>query len=218
MANQAITDEELQLRRRARRRLIGAVVLVTALVIALPMVLDGEPKPSGQDIAINIPSQSSNDFSSRIVPAEPASDSRESATPPKSESSPDSRPDPAAPAPSQPAGRASAREHESDQTSRETADAGAKSNETKAQETAAKAESGAFVVQLGAFASLKNAKQRQAELSRQGISFYTETVKGPAGERIRVRAGPYPTREEAEKVNARLKAAGIQDGVVAEKK
>ena len=40
-----ISDEELQLKKRARRRLIGAIVLVTAVAVVLPMVLDSEPKP-----------------------------------------------------------------------------------------------------------------------------------------------------------------------------
>ncbi|MGE5027138.1 MAG: hypothetical protein ACM3JK_01560, partial [Betaproteobacteria bacterium] len=70
MANQqALSDDEVQLKRKARRRLIGAVTLVTVLVVALPMLLDSEPKPSGQEIVINIPPQTSGtEFSSRIVP------------------------------------------------------------------------------------------------------------------------------------------------------
>ena len=34
-----ISDEERQLKRRARRRLIGAIVLVTAMVVVLHLVL-----------------------------------------------------------------------------------------------------------------------------------------------------------------------------------
>ena len=44
----AISDEELQLKKRARRRLVGAVVLVTAVAVILPMVLDSEPRPVNQ--------------------------------------------------------------------------------------------------------------------------------------------------------------------------
>src|SRR3954468_14329395 len=51
----AIRDEELQLKKRARRRLVGAIALVLLIVVFLPMVLDSEPKPLNQDIAINIP-------------------------------------------------------------------------------------------------------------------------------------------------------------------
>jgi DedD protein len=44
-------------KKRARRRLIGAIVMVLAVVIGLPMVLDTEPKPSGKNIIIQIPSK-----------------------------------------------------------------------------------------------------------------------------------------------------------------
>ncbi|SAI71198.1 membrane protein [Bordetella ansorpii] len=46
-----------ELRGRARRRLAGAVVLVLAAVIVLPMVLDSEPVPVADDIPIRIPSR-----------------------------------------------------------------------------------------------------------------------------------------------------------------
>ncbi len=52
----AVSDEELQLKKRARRRLVGAIVLVTAVAVVLPMVLDSEPRPSSQSIEIQIPS------------------------------------------------------------------------------------------------------------------------------------------------------------------
>lgn len=50
-------DPVLPEKKRARRRLIGAVALVLAAVIGLPMVLDSEPKPLAQDIDIRIPSK-----------------------------------------------------------------------------------------------------------------------------------------------------------------
>jgi DedD protein len=75
-----------------------------------------------------------------------------------------------------------------------------------------------FVIQLGAFANPANAKERQSRLTALKVKFYTETVKTASGDKLRVRAGPYATRQEAERVQAKLRAAGIQDGVVAEKK
>lgn len=54
MAKQ-LSEEELNIRRTARRRLIGAVALALAVVVFLPMVLDREPKPDGQDIDLTIP-------------------------------------------------------------------------------------------------------------------------------------------------------------------
>lgn len=50
-------DPVLPEKKRARRRLIGAIALVLAAVIGLPMILDSEPKPVADDIAIQIPSK-----------------------------------------------------------------------------------------------------------------------------------------------------------------
>jgi DedD protein len=50
-------DPVLPEKKRARRRLVGAVALVLAAVIGLPMLLDSEPKPIADDIAIQIPSK-----------------------------------------------------------------------------------------------------------------------------------------------------------------
>lgn len=44
-------------KKRARRRLIGAVAIVLAVVIGLPMLLDSEPKPLNKNINIQIPSR-----------------------------------------------------------------------------------------------------------------------------------------------------------------
>ena len=44
-----------ELRVRARRRLAGAIALVLAAVVVLPMLLDSEPVPVADDISIKIP-------------------------------------------------------------------------------------------------------------------------------------------------------------------
>lgn len=48
-------DPVLPEKKRARRRLVGAIALALAAAVGLPMLLDSEPKPLGTDIAINIP-------------------------------------------------------------------------------------------------------------------------------------------------------------------
>lgn len=225
MANQhAMSDEEAQLRRRARRRLIGAVVLVTVMVVALPMVLDGESRQSGQDIAINIPAlDSGGDFSSRIVPAPaalpkpaPASpdDQAEKAMPEQAQAPQAALPAPAkvdelVPAAAVPAEPAAAAKEPAPQPKRK---------DEKPAAGTSRQESVPYVIQLGAFANQANAKERQSRLAALKVKFYTETVKTASGDKLRVRAGPYATRQEAERAQAKLKAAGIQDGVVAEKK
>ncbi|MFZ6817676.1 SPOR domain-containing protein [Undibacterium sp. Ji22W] len=50
-------DLALPEKKRARRRLIGAVALVLAAVIGLPMVFDSEPKQGTSKIAIEIPAK-----------------------------------------------------------------------------------------------------------------------------------------------------------------
>ena len=44
---------------------------------------------------------------------------------------------------------------------------------------------------------------------------YTETVKTDRGERIRVRVGPFTTREAAEEAREKLKAAGLSAALIA---
>src|SRR5512137_2836840 len=66
-------DGEIDLKRQARRRLIGAVALVTSVVVILPMVLDGEPKPAGQSIELRIPDKDkAGEFTSQMVLPESA--------------------------------------------------------------------------------------------------------------------------------------------------
>jgi len=54
---ETMLDPTLPEKQRARRRLVGAIALVLAAVIILPMVLDSHPKPVTSDIAISIPDQ-----------------------------------------------------------------------------------------------------------------------------------------------------------------
>src|SRR5215472_16360215 len=51
-----------ELRRRARRRLVGAIVLALAAAVLLPLLLETEPKPLGDDVSIQIPPLDSGKF------------------------------------------------------------------------------------------------------------------------------------------------------------
>ena len=67
-------DPVLPDKKRARRRLVGAIALVLAAVIGLPMIFDSEPKPFADDITIQIPSKDKsankrNDTSQPVSPA-----------------------------------------------------------------------------------------------------------------------------------------------------
>ncbi len=64
-------DPVLPEKKRARRRLIGAIALVLAVVIVLPMILDSEPRPLVDDIAIQIPSKDGKDSAPSAATAAP---------------------------------------------------------------------------------------------------------------------------------------------------
>ncbi|MBV8626963.1 MAG: SPOR domain-containing protein [Paraburkholderia sp.] len=56
-ADAMLLDPTLPEKQRARRRLVGAIALVAAAVVVLPMVLDSHPKPVTDDISIDIPNR-----------------------------------------------------------------------------------------------------------------------------------------------------------------
>jgi DedD protein len=63
-------DPMLPEKKRARRRLVGAIALALAAAVGLPMLLDSQPKPLAGDIAIQIPSK--DKAAPLPVPAEPS--------------------------------------------------------------------------------------------------------------------------------------------------
>jgi len=185
----ANSEEAVQLRRRARRRLVGAIALVVFAVIVLPIVFDKEPKPISQDIVIQIPSQNSGRFNTKVVPAAPE------------------------PAKSETAGKAAETK----------AAAVAKTGAPAAQRAQADAEAlraqaalqgESYVVPLGAFLNQANVKTLQAKVTVAGFKSYSEIQKVARGEQIRVRAGPFPSREAAERAREQLQATGLTVGPV----
>lgn len=216
----AISDEELQLRKRARRRLIGAIVVVTAVVVALPMILDSEPKPVSHDIDIRIPSPDAGPFTSKVVPV-PESDSTPkpstAAKPvpvPASETKPES-PQPAPKMPvEKPQATAPAPEEAKPAAPAKAEKAPAPTKSEKAPAKTASAASEKFVVQVVALSDAGKAKQMQKRIQATGLKSYTEVVKTARGDVTRVRAGPFATREAADKAQQKLKSAGFDGKVV----
>jgi DedD protein len=138
------------LKRRGRRRLVGAVALVLAAVIVLPMVFDPEPRGTAPSVATRIPGEDETPF----APKPPAK---------KPEPVPTEQ----------------------------------------------------FVVQVGAFA---NPQGVIAKLESAKLPYYTEVIQDArTGNLTRVRAGPFATREAAEKALEQLKGLGFEPGTVAPK-
>jgi DedD protein len=137
------------LKRRGRRRLVGAVALVLAAVIVLPMVFDPEP-PGAPAVSVRIPGEDETPFAPKL-PAK------------------------------------------------------------KADKPAAQPAAEQFVIQVGAFANPQNVT---AKLDGAKVPYYTEQIQSNL---TRVRAGPFATREAAEKALEQLKALGLKPGSVASK-
>lgn len=196
-----ISDEEHQLKRRARQRLIGAVVLVTAIAVMLPMVLDSEPRPAGREVSIQIPAPDSGTFTSKVVPLA-APDARLAAKPP-ADGKPAPQPAPEAKAEPKPPARAAPKK----------AQPKPKPKPKPGPAKSSKPASGPFVVQVIALADAGKAKQMQESIAAAGIQSYTEVVKTAKGDVTRVRAGPFATREAAEKARDRLKTMGMNGNI-----
>lgn len=89
-------DPMLPEKKRARRRLVGAIALALAAAVGLPMLLDSTPKPLAGDIAIDIPAK--DKAPALPVPAAPA-DAAASAAASAPATPPATAAAPAAPAP-----------------------------------------------------------------------------------------------------------------------
>ena len=89
------------------------------------------------------------------------------------------------------------------------------SSDTEQERAQAALRDEAWAVSLDAFSELKNVKLLRAKLSAAGVKSYTEPVKTSKGELTRVRAGPFDSKEAAEKARAKLEAMGLKPGAVA---
>lgn len=234
-----------QARTRARRRLIGASLLVLMGIVAFPILFESQPRPIPVDIPIEIP---------RAEGAPPLRN------PPAVSSAP--APAPSVPAarsqvvvvePAVPAGVAAPKPEpaetaaakvaaDKEKADKEKADKLEKAKEAAAHKAAAEAAAkksaaeaarakavlegkevkaasdgqpktttttGRFVVQVGAYADADTVKDVRQKVEKLGLKTYTQVVDTSAGNRTRVRVGPLESKEQADKVLERLRAAGL---------
>ena len=71
-----------------------------------------------------------------------------------------------------------------------------------------------FAVQVGAFKDEEKLAQARDKLAAARITHYIERIDTSTGGLTRLRAGPYPTREAADKALAAVKAAALEGQVV----
>lgn len=236
-------DAQLQLEKRARRRLVGAVAFVSVVAVVLPMVMDNEPRQAMQDVEIRIPGQDEKPFAPKfaVTPvAPPVASPAEAAAPDAAVARSDVQPNarvvevvrdkeadkPAEKAPDKPVAKAAEKAPEKvaeKPLAKPVEKPVAKTDDAKraaailagqpGDAPPAKA-NGEFLVLIGAFSSEANVANLKAKLGEQGIKVYTEPLDTPQGRKTRVRAGPFASREAADKALVKMQKIGVS-GVVA---
>ena len=203
MQREPVSDLELNLKKRARRRLVGAIALVLLMVIVLPMILkDRAAITPAEKITITLPSEQSqpaqSDFDSSIVPAEPA-DSVTDGTKPEALPEQESNAAPGA------------------NTETAVPTKAAPTKDTPVKDTPAKETSGTkFYVQVGVFSDAANVKQLQAKLIELGYKSQTEKINTDKGQKIRLRTQVFGDRSEAAIALENIKDAGLTGMVVSQ--
>jgi DedD protein len=181
------------LKRRGRRRLVGAVALVLLAVIVLPMVFDSEPRTSAPSVSVRIPGEDDAPFTPKL-PAK-APEKKEAAKPPEKKEA------------------AKPPEKEIPKIVDKKTAAKAPSLAERARAEAALAGQ-QFFVPVGAFA---NPGAVIARLAEAKLPYYTEELAIATGKVTRVRAGPFASRDSAEKAAEKLRGLGLKPGNVAAK-
>lgn len=218
-------DAVQRARVRARQRLIGAVVLVVIGIIGFPLIFETQPRPIPLNIPIEIPRK--DGAPPLAMPADRAApaDARgaDSAAPGPNrargevtvERREDTAPDVKEPtrtaeaAPKQAAVPPEPPPKPAVQAKVSPARDGARARALLEGKPAPKAEADRFVVQVGAFADASAAREVRRKVEKLGLKSYTQVVSTAAGDRVRVRAGPFATRGEAEKALAKARSAGL---------
>lgn len=72
-----------------------------------------------------------------------------------------------------------------------------------------KPEAARFVLQVGAFADAAVAHEARLKVEKLGLKTYTQVANTADGNRIRVRVGPFGTRDEADRALAKARSAGL---------
>lgn len=244
-------DAQLLLKKRARRRLVGAVFFASVVAIVLPLIMDNEPPRQVQDVEIRIPGQDEKAFAPKFATA-PVE--RPEPVPAPVVSAP-VRTEVAAEAPAKPTARVISVDGEKAPAS--VPDKPVKAAEKPAEKVAEKAvdkpaekpaakqekpvekpvaksddakraaailaggdnkpapkAGGEYLVLIGAFSNEANVSNLKSKLGEQGIKTFSEALETPQGKKTRVRAGPFPSREAAEKALEKMQRIGVS-GVVA---
>lgn len=225
-------NDNLELKKRSRRRLVGAAALALLAAIVLPMVMDQEPGSPVQDIQVTIPDRDADNMLARPIAGRPPQPVEPQLAPPPEEQAPgpgaatdvpagadDASPvveppvvalrDPS-PSAARPAPAPTAQKPAPPSPTPAPDEAARVRALLEGQAGAAASRDESYVVQVGAFGEAGKAASLRSDLKGRGFAAYTEK----SGAVTRVRVGPFASRDQAEKVAEGLRAKGF-NGVVA---
>lgn len=221
----AQTTEPVEvMRKRARHRLMGAVVLVLTAVVVFPLLVDKQPRPVAVDIPIEIPDKNKvRPLEAEVAEAQkdsPKTDSQKTA-PLAPETSSPSVPAvsavPVAPVASVAAPAAKAEEvlttpeskvkeaarAEALLAGKEPANKEPANRETTNKDAPVNGER--YIVQFGAYAENDKAQEARRKVESTGLKTYTHVIETKEGRRIRARVGPFASKAEAEQAADKIK-------------
>ena len=259
------------IRKRARHRLMGAVVLVLGAVLGFPLLFDSQPRPVAIDTPIVIPDRNQvSALSSTVTNAKTAASKEglvldpalagqsgaaksaltnsagldpheevvtkdgktEVKSDPKVETKPElkaeakpeikaeTKPEPKAePKPetkpeTKPEPKTEAKKDVKAEAKTDAKDGAKAKALLDGKETPKAGEAVRSVVQVGAYADLAKAKEARAKLESAGFKTYTQEVDTKDGKRIRVRVGPFASKEEADKTAEKIRKLNLQTSVL----
>lgn len=256
-------EQELSLKKRARRRLVGAIVLVLLMLVVLPRILQDRVALVPQE-AIKITMTESADHQ-QLNAASVAGTPVQTPTLPQVDPNLDSATKTPVPETPTPAGLAEKSDNlksvnnnaDSKNTlALESISKDAKNTDQKVTEPkvtianglripdvsetkvadsklaeskplvdkvvdskigdvkATQKKDGNFSIQVGVYSEASNVKQLQAKLKQTGFSSHTQKITTPKGEKIRLRAGSFVTRQEANAAITKLQKIGLSGMVV----
>ncbi|USS43681.1 SPOR domain-containing protein [Burkholderia glumae] len=233
-ADALLLDPTLPEKQRARRRLVGAIALVVAAVIVLPMVLDSHPKPVTDDIAIDIPNRPTHAAPARddeaidtqagvahdAPPASGAAEADAEAAPASGSNPPGTAGPSAAQAPRTPSPPAAAAKPAVPPATPKPATPKPSVAQSKPSPAPAAAGQGGaspasppgarFAVQLGSFKDDATARAWADKLKAAGVPAHVEHRKQADGSTATLlRAGPFADRAAASAAIAKVRDAGL---------
>jgi len=223
-------------RRRARHRLTGAVVLVLLAVVGFPLLFDTQPRPVAVDTPIvvpdrhNTPALASNvPVPAAQAPAKPLLPSTETATVP-AQSSLDAReelvPQAAAPLTDRPADKPADKPVTTKAEAKPEAKPEAKApTPPKPKDDGQKAQAllegkpvkpaaSRMAIQVGAFTDAAKIRDVRSKLEQAGLKTYTQVVEKDGKSTTRIRVGPFETKEEVDKAAARIRKLDLPAAVL----